>query len=78
MKNDRLDHAGHLWAFSASTASPGAKAHYRGRRDDHGAWHAAAQRNLFHRMLDQPYHCLQHRNRFDEQTVFPVELATAA
>lgn len=31
VKNDRLNHAGYLWAFSAITASPGAKAHYRRR-----------------------------------------------
>ncbi|MGW0816936.1 IS110 family transposase [Streptomyces viridiviolaceus] len=78
VKNDRLNHAGYLWAFSAITASPGAKAHYRRRRDDHGDWHAAAQRNLFNRMLGQLYHCLQHRKLFDEQTAFPVELAAAA
>lgn len=42
VKNDRLNHAGYLWAFSAITASPGAKAHYRRRRDDHADWHAAA------------------------------------
>ncbi|GGZ96939.1 mini-circle putative transposase for IS117 [Streptomyces subrutilus] len=39
VKNDRLNHAGYLWAFAAITASPGAKAHYRRRRDDHGDWH---------------------------------------
>lgn len=33
-------------AFSAITASPGAKAHYRRRRDDHGDRHAAAQTHL--------------------------------
>ncbi|MFD5399283.1 hypothetical protein ACFWJW_34380 [Streptomyces sp. NPDC127097] len=33
VKNDRLNHAGYLWAFSAITASPGAKAHYRRRRE---------------------------------------------
>ncbi len=78
VKNDRLNHVGYLWAFSAITASPGAKAHYRRRRDDHGDWHAAAQRNLFNRMLGQLYHCLQHRKLFDEQTAFPAELAAAA
>jgi transposase len=78
VKNDRLNHAGYLWAFSAITASPGAKAHYRRRRDDHGDWHAAAQRNLFNRMLGQLYHCLQHRKLCDEQTAFPVELAAVA
>jgi transposase len=78
VKNDRLNHSGYLWAFSAITASPGAKAHYRRRRDDHGDWHAAAQRNLFNRMLGQLYHCLQHRALFDEDIAFPVELSTAA
>jgi len=78
IKNDRLNHAGYLWAFSAITASPGAKAHYRRRRDDHGDWHAAAQRNLFNRMLGQLYHCLQEHELFDEQTAFPTALAAAA
>ncbi|MER6305349.1 IS110 family transposase [Streptomyces sp. NPDC001657] len=78
VKNDRLNHVGYLWAFSAITASPGAKAHYRRRRDDHGDWHAAAQRNLFNRMLGQLYHCLQNRRMFEEDTAFPTELAVAA
>lgn len=78
VKNDRLNHAGYLWAFSAITASPGARAHYRRRRDDHGDWHAAAQRNLFNRMLGQLYHCLQKHELFDEQTAFPAPLAAAA
>ncbi|GAA1157908.1 hypothetical protein F4556_000257 [Kitasatospora gansuensis] len=55
VENDRLNHAGYLWAFSAITASPGAKAHYRRRRDHHGDWHAAPQRNLFNRMIGQLY-----------------------
>jgi transposase len=78
VKNDRLNHVGYLWAFSAITASPGAKAHYRRRRDDHGDWHAAAQRNLFNRMIGQLYHCLQKHELFDEQTAFPIQLAAAA
>ncbi|MGW7362489.1 IS110 family transposase [Streptomyces sp. NPDC054841] len=78
VKNDRLNHAGYLWAFSAITASPGAKAHYRRRRDDHGDWHASAQRNLFNRMLGQLYHCLQHHTLFEEGTAFPTALAAAA
>lgn len=44
VKNDRLNHAGYLWAFAFITASPGAKAHYRRRRDDHGDCHAAVLR----------------------------------
>ncbi|MFF4276806.1 IS110 family transposase [Streptomyces sp. NPDC001536] len=78
VKNDRLNHAGYLWAFAALTASPGAKTHYRRRRDLHGDWHASAQRNLFNRMLGQLYHCLQNRELFDEQTAFPTELSAAA
>ncbi|MFD5061888.1 MULTISPECIES: IS110 family transposase [unclassified Streptomyces] len=81
VKNDRLNHAGYLWAFSAITASPGAKAHYRRRRDDHGDWHAAAQRNLFNRMIGQLYHCLQKGRRYEEALAFPTmpdELGSAA
>lgn len=80
-KNDRLNHAGYLWAFSAITASPGAKAHYRRRRDNHADWHAAAQRNLFNRMIGQLYHCLQQSHRYDEALAFPPlpdEVDTAA
>ncbi|KPI22270.1 transposase IS111A/IS1328/IS1533 [Actinobacteria bacterium OV320] len=81
VKNDRLNHAGYLWAFSAITASPGAKAHYRRRRDNHADWHAAAQRNLFNRMIGQLYHCLQQDQRYDEALAFPAppdEVVTAA
>ncbi|MFI5888466.1 IS110 family transposase [Streptomyces sp. NPDC051554] len=78
VKNDRLNHAGYLWAFSALRASPGAMAHYRRRRDEHGDWHAAAQRNLFNRMLGQMFHCLQRRELFEENTAFPIALAAAA
>lgn len=56
VKNDRLNHAGFLWAFAALTASPGAKAHYRRRRDKHGDWHASGLRNLLNRMIGQLYH----------------------
>ncbi|GAA3092948.1 hypothetical protein GCM10017562_75380 [Streptomyces roseofulvus] len=59
-----------LWAFAALRHSPGADAHYRRRRET-GDWHAAAQRNLFNRMIGQLYHCLQKRELFDEQSAFP-------
>ncbi|MET8291578.1 IS110 family transposase [Streptomyces sp. NPDC005132] len=77
VKNDRLNHAGYLWAFASLRPSTGANAHYR-RRREHGDWHAAAQRNLFNRMIGQLYHCLRHRKLFDEHTAFPAELAAAA
>ncbi|MFI5529907.1 IS110 family transposase [Kitasatospora sp. NPDC051853] len=76
VKNDRLNHVGYLWAFSALTASPGAGAHYRARRE-HGDWHAAAQRHLFNRLLGQLHHCIQHHERFDENTAFPTVLMPA-
>ncbi len=69
IKNDRLCHAGHLWAFASLSASPGAKAHYQ-RRRDHGDWHAAAQRHLFNRFLGQLYHCLQTRQPYNEEQAF--------
>jgi len=50
VKNDRLNHAGYLGAFSSLRASAGADAHCR-RRREHGDRHAAAQRNLFNRMI---------------------------
>ncbi|WP_406083491.1 fatty acid desaturase [Streptomyces virginiae] len=70
IKNDRLNHAGYLWAFSALRASPGAMARYRHRRDERGDWHASALRNVFNNLIGQLHHCLQHRKLFDEQTAF--------
>jgi transposase len=76
VKNDRLNHVGYLWAFSALTASPGAGAHYRARREQ-GDWHAAAQRHLFNRLLGQLHQCLQRHERFDEHTAFPTAASQA-
>jgi transposase len=77
VKNNRLTHAGYLWAFAAITVSPGASAHYR-RRRDRGDWHAAAQRNLFNRMLGMLHHCLQNRVPYNEQRAFaPLDPAAA-
>ena len=71
VKNNRLNAAGYCWAFSALTASPGARAHYDRRRDD-GDRHAAAQRNLFGRLLGCLWHCLITRQHYDETTAFPA------
>ena len=49
---------------------------YRRRRDNHADWHAAAQRNLFNRMIGQLYHCLHHGERFGELAEFPAPPAT--
>ena len=71
VKNDRLAAAGYTWAFSALTASPGARAHYD-RRKDAGDRHAAAQRNLFGRLLGCLHHCLITRQDYNEATAFPT------
>jgi transposase len=71
VKNNRLSAAGYVWAFSALTASPGARAHYD-RRKDAGDRHAAAQRNLFGRLLGCLWHCLLTGQAYDETTAFPA------
>jgi len=77
VKNNRLASAGYTWAFSALTASPGARAHYDRRRDD-GDRHAAAQRNLFGRLLGCLHHCLTTGQYYDETTAFPAQAAPPA
>jgi transposase len=77
VKNNRLAAAGYNWAFSALTASPGARAHYDRRRDD-GDRHAAAQRNLFGRLLGCLHHCLATGQHYDETTAFPARTAPPA
>jgi len=71
VKNQRLAAAGYIWAFSALTASPGARAHYDRRKAD-GDRHAAAQRNLFGRLLSCLHHCLATGTEYDETTAFPA------
>jgi transposase len=71
VKNNRLAAVGYTWAFSALTASPGARAHYDRRRDA-GDRHAAAQRNLFSRLLGCLHHCLTAGCEYDEAAAFPA------
>jgi transposase len=81
VKNQRLAAAGYSWAFTAISASPGARAHYD-RRKAGGQRHAAAQRNLFGRLLGCLHHCLATGQHYDENTAFPATVqptrATAA
>jgi transposase len=80
IKNSRLAGAGYVWAFCMLTASPGARDHYDRRRRI-GDRHAAAQRNLFNRLLGCLHHCLTTRVPYDENIAFPkpaVSLHTAA
>ena len=71
VKNNRLAAAGYIWAFSALTASPGARGHYDRRRDA-GDGHAAAERNLFGRLLGCLHHCLLTGQHYDETIAFPA------
>jgi transposase len=77
VKNNRLASVGYLWAFSALTASPGARRHYD-RRKHAGDRHAAAQRNLFGRLLGCLHHCLATGQHYDEATAFPTQAAPPA
>jgi transposase len=77
VKNNRLAQAGYIWAFSALTASPGARAHYDRRRDASDR-HAAAQRNLFSRLLGCLHHCLATGQHYDEAIAFPAQAAQPA
>ncbi len=70
IKNQRLAAVGYLWAFAAITASPGARSHYDRRKKD-GDRHAAAQRNLFGRLLGCLHHCLATSQHYDEHIAFP-------
>ncbi|HEX5299749.1 MAG TPA: IS110 family transposase, partial [Streptosporangiaceae bacterium] len=72
VKNNRLAAAGYIWAFSALTASPGARGHYDRRREA-GDRHAAAQRNLFGRLPGCLHHCLVTGQHYDEATAFPAK-----
>ncbi|MGW5126800.1 transposase, partial [Streptomyces sp. NPDC004069] len=77
VKNNRLMHAGFLWAFSDLQASPGVNAHSR-RRREHGDRHNAAQRHLLNRFLGQFHRCLQTRQHFDGQHAFASVLQAPA
>lgn len=77
VRNKRLGQAGHLWAFSLLTSSPGARAHYDRRRAA-GDSHNAAARNLANRYFGVLHHCLQNRVPYDEAKANPTPRAVAA
>src|SRR5260370_31789036 len=77
IKNNRLNAAGYLWAFSALTASPGARAHYDRRRDAPSP-HAAPPPHPFARRLGCLHHCLLTRQHYDETIAFPASTPLAA
>jgi hypothetical protein len=69
IKNHRLADAGYRWAFTALTASPGARAHHDRRRHA-GDLHAAAQRNLFNRLVGYLHHCPTTGQTYQESIAF--------
>lgn len=77
IKNNRLASVGWMWAFSAASTYAPARQHYRQRRE-HGDRHAAANRNLFNKLLGQLHHCLQQHQIFDGAKAFPLPLREAA
>jgi transposase len=77
VQNQRLAAAGYVWAFSAIRHSPGARAHYDKRRAA-GDRHAAAQRNLFNRMLGMLHHCLTTGKHYNPNIAFPDSEPAAA
>ena len=77
IKNNRPANVGWMWAFSATATYEPARQHYRQRRE-HGDRHAAANRNLFNKLLGQLYYCLQARQLFDGAKAFSISLGEAA
>ena len=73
--NRRLADACRLWAFSALTASPGARAHCDRRRAA-GDGHEAALRHLANKLVGQLHHCLHHHTAYLEHLAWPTEPTT--
>jgi transposase len=77
IKNQRLASTGYLWAFSTLTASPGSRARYDRRRAA-GDRYAAAQRNLFNRLIGCLHHCLGTGVLYSEAAAFHQPQTLAA
>ena len=77
IRNKRLADACYLWAFTALTKSPGARAYYDTRRAA-GDTHNAALRRLASKLLGQLHHCLTHRQPYDEHHAWPPATPAAA
>lgn len=76
-RNRRLADACYQWAFSAITASPGARAFYDARRAA-GDTHNRALRALGNRLVGILHGCLRHHTMYDEHTAWAHRLTEAA
>jgi transposase len=76
-RNRRLADACYLWAFSALTASPGARGYYDRCRTG-GNTHQQALRALANRLVGILHGCLRHRTRYDESQAWPAATKDAA
>jgi hypothetical protein len=68
-RNRRLADALYLQAFTAISASPGARAYYDAQRS-RGATHHQALRALANRLVGILHGCLRHHVRYDEDTAW--------
>jgi transposase len=75
--NDRLVDALMAQAFSALTASPGARAYYDQQRA-RGVGHNPALRQLANRLVGVLHGCLKTRSRYDEVTAWSHHIEAAA
>ena len=76
-RNKRLADTCYLWAFSALTASPGARAFYDQRRAT-GDTHHRALRALANRLVGILHGCLRHGTTYDEHTAWGHRSLVAA
>jgi transposase len=76
-RNRRLADACYQWAFSALTASPGARAYYDRCRAA-GKTHPQALRALANRLVGILHGCLRHRTRYNELQAWPSTTQDAA
>jgi transposase len=75
--NDRLIDTLMTQAFSALTASPGARAYYDQHKAN-GSEHNAALRQLANRLVGILHGCLKTRTCYDEATAWPHRIENAA
>jgi transposase len=76
-RNRRLADACYLWAFSALSVSPGARAYYDARRA-RGATHHQALRALANRLVGVLHGCLKNRQLYGEDVAWPTVLEAVA